>query len=115
MEFNSLAPRTWRPLDDVVSLSFHPSDPDARPSCLGWRGSLWHVVGSGLHWSTWRFLPVRSSRADEEPSTCSVRTDFWRFQAQVGPGSPVLSFEVRGTGREWRLVRLAAMFELPGG
>ena len=51
---------------------------------------------------------------DDEPVTRGYRADFWRFQAQCNPVSPVLHFEVRRAGNEWRLVRLGATFELPG-
>lgn len=114
MEFTPPPERTpWRPLDESVGLTFRSFGVQDRPSCMDWRGSLWRVVGHSRHWSTWRFLPVGSPRAHEAPSTRGLRADFWRFQAQVDPVSPVHSFEVRRAEAEWRLVRLAVTFELP--
>ncbi|MHA7190806.1 hypothetical protein ACX80N_11000 [Arthrobacter sp. MDT2-16] len=104
----------WRPFDEAVVVTFDDSRGIRRPLALRWRGSLWRVIGDSRHWSTWRALPVAPRFPDDEPVTRGYRADFWRFQAQCNPVSPVLHFEVRRAGNEWRLVRLGATFELPG-
>ena len=108
------ATEAWRPVDEAVGLTFEDVDGRPQPCRLRWRGSLWQVVGPRRHWSTWRALP--STRADSEDvrPVHPWRADFWRFQAQTGPVSPVLHFEVRRAGTDWRLVRLGATFDLPG-
>lgn len=114
MEYrSSSALGAWQPSDEAVIVTFHAPGSESRPSCLHWRGSLWHVVGHSRHWSTWRALPVRPARAGEAPTARALTTHFWRFEAQTSPESPLLRFEVRRTDLEWRLVRLAVTFALP--
>ncbi|WP_434994651.1 hypothetical protein [Arthrobacter sp. Ld5] len=107
------APGAWRPVDEAVALSFEDVDGSPLPFRLRWRGSLWHVVGPRRHWSTWRALPSTPDDPEEVRPVHPWRADFWRFQAQTGPASPILHFEVRRTGDDWRLVRLGATFDLP--
>jgi len=106
-------PGAWRPVDEAVGLLFQDVDGVPQPCRLRWRGSLWHVVGTRRHWSTWRALPGTSSGLEDVRPVHPWRADFWRFQAQTGPVSPVLHFEVRRAGQDWRLVRLGAGFDLP--
>lgn len=108
------APEAWRPVDEAVGLAFEDADGVPQPCRLRWRGSLWQVVGPPRHWSTWRALPSTRTDAQDVRPVHPWRADFWRFRAQTGPVSPILHFEVRRTGTDWRLVRLGATFDLPG-
>lgn len=104
---------TWRPLDEAVALFVSHVDGETRPERIRWRGSDWSVVGPARHWSTWRALPVMPP---DDRGTAAVRgqtVEFWRFRAQTAPVGPLLSFEVRCGGHEWRLVRLGATFSVP--
>ncbi len=103
----------WRPLDEPVAVTFGAATSGPQPLALRWRGSLWRVVGESLHWSTWRALPVEPRHPEDHPPSRGLRADFWRFQAQSNPVSPILHFEVRRAGSGWRLVRLGATFDLP--
>lgn len=107
------APEAWRPVDEAIGLSFEDVDGVPRPSRLCWRGSQWQVVGPCRHWSTWRALPSTPADREDVRPVHPWRADFWRFQAQTGPVSPILHFEVRRVGKDWRLVRLGATFDLP--
>jgi hypothetical protein len=103
----------WRPLDEPVAVTFGAATRGPQPLALRWRGSLWRVVGESMHWSTWRALPVEPRHPEDHPPNRGFRADFWRFQAQSNPVSPILHFEVRRAGSGWRLVRLGATFDLP--
>ncbi|PPB50216.1 hypothetical protein C4K88_06035 [Arthrobacter pityocampae] len=103
----------WRPVDESVGLTFEDVTGVPQPCRLRWRGSLWHVLGPSRHWSTWRALPSTPTGMEDVRPIHPWRTDFWRFRAQTGPVSPILHFEVRRAGTDWRLVRLGATFDLP--
>ncbi len=103
--------RTGRPaslvLDEVALVRFLPS---GTPLALRWRGSIWQVIGAPVAWS--------SSSSWWEPGATArggrgsvITTRFWRFQAQTGPASPVLEFDMSADPRwdDWRLRRVAGV------
>ena len=110
---NTARTRAWRPCDEVVELVFELRGGPPTPSSLSWRGSLWSVVGSSRHWSTWHALPIRASVKDAGPTNRALSVDFWRFAARTSPISPLMHFEVRRSSNQWRLVRLGASIEIP--
>ena len=96
-----------RVLDEPASIRFLPS---GLPLALRWRGGLWQVIGDPMTWS--------SSNSWWEPGITPlsgqgsiVTTRFWRFQAQTGPASPVLEFDVSADPRweDWRLRRVSGV------
>ncbi|MHA7220311.1 DUF6504 family protein [Arthrobacter sp. MDT1-48-3] len=107
------AATAWHVLDEVADVRFLPS---GLPLALRWRGRLWQVIGTPMSWS--------SSSSWWEPSTTPpggqggqggqgrmLTTRFWRFQAQTGPASPVLEFDMSADPRwqDWRLRRVAGV------
>ncbi|WP_104167524.1 hypothetical protein [Arthrobacter sp. SX1312] len=93
-------------LDETAAVRFLPS---GLPLALRWRGGLWQVIGS----------PVSGFSPDNRPGPASTPTPlyeargtagtrFWRFQAQTGPASPVLEFEMSADTRstDWQLRRV---------
>jgi hypothetical protein len=97
----------WRVLDEPASVRFLPS---GTPLALRWRGGLWQVIGEPVAWC--------SSSSWWEPGTTPLggqgsvlTTRFWRFQAQTGPASPVLEFDMSKDPRwqDWRLRRVAGV------
>jgi hypothetical protein len=103
---DSAAP-AWHVLDEVADVRFLPS---GLPLALRWRGCLWQVIGEPVSWS--------SSSSWWEPATTSLggrgsmlTTRFWRFQAQTGPASPVLEFDMSADPRwqDWRLRRVVGV------
>ena len=97
----------WRVLDEPASVRFLPS---GLPLALRWRGGMWQVIGHPVSWS--------SSNSWWEPGATVqhgqgsvVTTRFWRFQAQTGPASPVLEFEMGADPRweDWRLRRVSSV------
>lgn len=103
---DSAAP-AWHVLDEVADVRFLPS---GLPLALRWRGCLWQVIGEPVAWS--------SSSSWWEPSTTPpggqgsmLTTRFWRFQAQTGPASPVLEFDMSADPRwqDWRLRRVGGV------
>jgi hypothetical protein len=91
-------------LDEPAAIRFTGT---GRPLALRWRGNIWQVIGEPLEWS--------SSSSWWEPDTTSLggsgsvlTTRFWRFQAQTGPASPVLEFDISAGPRwqGWRLQRV---------
>lgn len=97
----------WHLLDEVADARFLPS---GLPLALRWRGCLWQVIGEPVAWS--------SSSSSWELSTTPpggtgsmLTTRFWRFQAQTGPASPVLEFDMSVDPRwqDWRLRRIVGV------
>ena len=97
----------WHVLNEVADVRFLPS---GLPLALRWRGCLWQVIGEPVPWS--------SSSSWWEPATTPLggqgsmlTTKFWRFQAQTGPASPVLEFDMSADPRwqDWRLRRVAGV------
>ncbi|MBG6184897.1 hypothetical protein IWX65_002875 [Arthrobacter sp. CAN_A214] len=97
----------WHVLDEPAVIRFLPS---GTPLALRWRGSIWQIIGNPVSWS--------SSSSWWEPDTTAlggreslIRTRFWRFQAQTGPASPVLEFDISANPRwqDWRLRRVAGV------
>lgn len=99
----------WHVLDEAADARFLPS---GTPLALRWRGSIWQVIGEPVAWS--------SSSSWWEPTTTppvgprggqgsTLTTRYWRFQAQTGPSSPVLEFDMSADPRweGWRLRRVA--------
>ncbi|WDF35062.1 hypothetical protein PTW37_16285 (plasmid) [Arthrobacter agilis] len=106
-EAQDSAASAWHVLDEVADVRFLPS---GLPLALRWRGCLWQVIGAPVSWS--------SSSSWWEPSTTPLggtgsmlTTRFWRFQAQTGPASPVLEFDMSADPRwqDWRLRRVAGV------
>jgi hypothetical protein len=96
---------TWRVLDETADVRFLTS---GLPLTLRYRGGLWQVIGDPLSWSSsssWWESGTPSPRGQGSV----VTTRFWRFQAQTGPASPVLEFEMTADPRweDWRLRRVA--------
>ncbi|KQN99753.1 MULTISPECIES: hypothetical protein [unclassified Arthrobacter] len=104
---------TWRALDDPLVLHFSQVDGEKRPERILWRGSEWWVIGVTRHWTTWRALPVLGPDAVGSSPVRELTAHFWRFGAQTNPAGPLLHFEVRSAGHEWRLARLALTFSVP--
>lgn len=78
-----------------------------KPLALRWRGSIWQVHGDPLHWT--------SSQSWWEPNPAGSRgqgsvmtLEYWRFEGQTGPASPLLVFDICSDPRwsGWRLVRV---------
>ena len=94
-------------LDEPAAIRFLPS---GTPLALRWRGSIWQIIGNPTSWS-------RSSSWWEPDTTplggrgSILTTRFWRFQAQTGPASPVLEFDISADPRwvDWRLRRVAGV------
>ncbi|MPY11106.1 DUF6504 family protein [Arthrobacter bussei] len=103
----------WRPLDEPIVLHVSQVDGETRPERIQWRGSEWRVIGVTRHWTTWRALPVLGSDAAGSAPVRALRAHFWRFRAQTNAAGPLLHFEVRSAGHEWRLVRLKLTFSVP--
>ncbi|WP_133082940.1 hypothetical protein [Arthrobacter sp. B1805] len=109
-EARESAASAWHVLDEVADVRFLPS---GLPLALRWRGCLWQVIGEPVSWS--------SSSSWWEPSTTPLggpggkgsmlTTRFWRFQAQTGPASPVLEFDMSADPRwqDWRLRRVTGV------
>ncbi|MUK02549.1 hypothetical protein GM708_11820 [Vibrio cholerae] len=97
----------WHVLDEVADVRFLPS---GLPLALRRRGCLWQVIDEPVSWSS-------SSNWWEPATTPSggrgsmLTTRFWRFQAQTGPASPVLEFDMSTDPRwqNWRLRRVAGV------
>jgi hypothetical protein len=118
----------WHVLDEPAVVRFLPS---GTPLALRWRGSIWQVIGEPLAWSssdTWREPVTTPPATDNTHSSLGslgsvdgrggpgglgsvVRTRFWRFQAQTGPASPVLEFDMNADARweDWRLRRVTTI------
>lgn len=93
----------WQVLDENAAIRFLPS---GLPLALRWRGGLWLVIGTPACWSSPSTRPGLVSTAT--PLTMpggNAATRFWRFQAQTGPASPVLEFEMSAEphSTDWRL------------
>ena len=106
-EARDSAASAWHVLDEVANVRLLPS---GLPLVLRWRDRLWQVIGERVSWS--------SSSSWWEPSTTPLggrgsmlTTRFWRFQAQTGPASPVLEFDMSADPRwqDWRLRRVAGV------
>ncbi|WP_147394295.1 DUF6504 family protein [Arthrobacter cheniae] len=105
----------WHVLDEPAFVRFLPS---GTPLALRWRGSIWQVIGEPVSWSSssswWepRTPALDSSLGSPVGGQGSlVTTRFWRFQAQTGPASPVLEFDMSTDPRwkDWRLRRVAGV------
>jgi hypothetical protein len=103
----------WHVLDEPAFVRFLPS---GTPLALRWRGSIWQVIGEPVAWSSsnswWEPTTTPPASPLESPlgGQGSVDTTrFWRFQAQTGPASPVLEFDMSTDPRweDWRLRRVA--------
>ncbi|WP_394253523.1 hypothetical protein [Arthrobacter pityocampae] len=96
-------------LDEAAAVRFLPS---GLPLALRWRGGLWQVIGAPASWSS----PVNRPGPISAPTPLSMPgggagTRSWRFQAQTGPASPVLEFEMSADpgSTEWRLRRVTTV------
>ncbi|MHA7284196.1 hypothetical protein [Arthrobacter sp. TMS2-4] len=90
-------------LDETAAVRFLPS---GLPLALRWRGGLWQVIGAPASWSSPNNRPGPTSTPPPLPeSGGNAGTRFWRFQAQTGPASPVLEFEMSADTQStnWRL------------
>jgi hypothetical protein len=77
---------------------------------LRWRGSIWQVIGTPIARSSTDSRPGSNTTSPHQrDSTGTTRS--WRFQAQTGPSSPVLEFEMNVDPRmqDWRLRRVAVL------
>lgn len=93
----------WQGLDEAAAVRFLPS---GLPLALRWRGGLWQVIGTPASWSSPDTRPGPTSTPTPLPMPGgSAGTRFWRFQAQTGPASPVLEFEMSAAphSTDWRL------------
>ncbi|WP_247827604.1 hypothetical protein [Arthrobacter antioxidans] len=96
-------------LDEAAAVRFLPS---GLPLALRWRGGLWQVIGTPTSWSTPNNRPGFVSAPTPLPMPgSSAGTRFWRFQAQTGPASPVLEFEMSADPRstDWQLRRVTTV------
>ncbi len=109
-------PASWHVLDEPATVRFLPS---GTPLALRWRGSIWQVIGTPTQWSsssTWWNPDTTAPNSSLNTAVDSRRTGlgsivttrFWRFQAQTGPASPVLEFDMSADHRwpDWRLRRV---------
>ncbi len=114
-------PASWHALDEPAAVRFLPS---GTPLALRWRGSIWQVIGAPTQWSISDSRQERGTTAlgnphgshlgrhDGQGSRGSTgMTRFWRFQAQTGPASPVLEFDMSADPRrpDWRLRRVTTV------
>ncbi len=99
----------WQVLDEPATIRFLPS---GTPLALLWRGNIWQVIGEPVAWSSssswWEPGPLPPDNASGGQGSI-LTTRFWRFQAQTGPASPVLEFDISADPRweDWRLRRVA--------
>ncbi|MBG6226516.1 hypothetical protein IWX63_003115 [Arthrobacter sp. CAN_A2] len=96
-------------LDETAAVRFLPS---GLPLALRWRGGLWQVIGTPASWPSPSNQPGLASAPPPLPeSGGSAGTRFWRFQAQTGPASPVLEFEMSADphSTNWRLRRVTTV------
>ena len=107
---------TWHVLDEVADVRFLPS---GLPLALRWRGGLWQVIGEPVSWSSassWWEPATTPPDGPDSPGALGgqgrmLTSRFWRFQAQTGPASPVLEFDMSSDPRwsHWRLRRVAGV------
>ena len=100
----------WHVLDETSDVRFLPS---GLPLVLRWRGGLWQVIGEPVSWSSsssW-WEPATTPLGGPGGKGSMLTTRFWRFQAQTGPASPVLEFDLSADprGKDWRLRRVAGV------
>lgn len=79
-----------RTVNESVDVRFSIS---GAPLAMRWQGRIWQAVGKPVSWS--------SVRSRWEPGNTPVSgqgslfgTPSWRFQAQTGPDSPTLEFDI---------------------
>ncbi|PVE14583.1 hypothetical protein DDA93_15860 [Arthrobacter sp. Bz4] len=96
-----------RTVNEPVDMRFHSS---GAPLAMRWRGRIWQTVGEPVSWS--------SSRSWWEPGNTPVNGQgslitkrAWRFQAQTGPASPTLEFDISLDPHTdgWQLRRIAGV------
>ena len=94
-----------RTVNEPVDVRFNGS---GTPLAMRWRGRIWQAVGEPVSWS--------SSRSWWEPGNTPVNGQgslitrhAWRFQAQTGPVSPTLEFDISSDPHTdgWQLRRIA--------
>ncbi|WP_247828215.1 hypothetical protein [Arthrobacter antioxidans] len=96
-------------LNETAAVQFLPS---GLPLALRWRGGLWQVIGAPASWSSPSNQPGPASTPTPlHEARGNAGTRFWRFQAQTGPASPVLEFEMSADPRstDWRLRRVTTV------
>ena len=96
----------WHVLNEVADIRFLPS---GMPLALRWRGCLWQVIGEPVWSSSSSWWELATTPLGGRGSM--LTTKFWRFQAQTGPASPVLEFDMSADPRwqDWRLRRVAGV------
>ncbi|NOJ60632.1 DUF6504 family protein [Arthrobacter sp. 260] len=94
-----------RTVNDEVDVRFSSS---GAPLAMRWRGRIWQAVGEPVSWSSSSsWWEPGNTPANRQGSLITTRA--WRFQAQTGPVSPTLEFDISSDPQTdgWRLRRIA--------
>ena len=77
---------------------------DGRPVRFAWRGRLYAVIAVQEHW-----MVNRDWWRESAPVPARPELQFWRVEAQPGPGQPTGTYELRRdiAADTWTLRRIA--------